>query len=73
MISGLVRACLPFNIVADAEAVRICDRCPGSLVEAMCDFQVSDIQVNPLLLRRVLAAADGLPEPLKAINVENTV
>ena len=57
-ISGLVRAYLLFNIVADAEAVRICDGCPGSLNEAMCDSQVSDRQVSLLLLGRVLAAGD---------------
>ena len=62
MIYGLVRACLLFNIVGDAEAVRICDGCPGSFVK-----------VSPLLLRRVLAAADGLTRPLEAINVGNTV
>ena len=70
--SGLIRACLSFNIVADTEAVRTCDACPGSRVEAMCDFQVNDIRVSPLM-RRVLAAADGLPGPLKAIDVENNV
>ena len=73
MISSLVRACLLFDVIADAEALRICDGCPGSLVEAMCDFQMSDIQVSPLFWRRVLAAADGLRRPLKAINIENTL
>ena len=45
---------------------RICDGCPRSLVEAMCDFQVSDIQVSPLLLRRILAAADATPGTLES-------
>lgn len=48
------------------------DACITILIEAVCDFQVGEIQVSPLT-RRVLAAADGLPGPLKAIVVENTI